>query len=273
MFAKTLAAPCAAACLLLGASSFAGADTTVYQFAGSYNTVISGRYVSLPYSGSFSISDPALTPIRPPEAADVGSGAYTGIWAGNSSFYSGAGALSLSFANSASASAAGLGLVVNNTTLAGPGSPYPLGLSVQMYPVDLQLRGMSVGMVCPDGSTDEACDASGEDPIYQSGDEADQAVRQITGLYFAFWHAPLSTVEAGVPNLASSFGPTQGGLGVRSINSLGQSVTTLTQFSQLDATVISSPVPESSSHVLLLLGLAGLAWLKGPAARARVRQA
>lgn len=253
--------------LLAGACTAAQADTIDYAFAGSYNTVVDGQYVQLGYSGSFTVADPATTTVRPASAPDPASPAYAGIWAGSSIFYTGATQLRLSFANGAALSADALELVVNNTTLSGPGAPYPLGLSVQLYPRDLVFTGMVASKVCPDGSTDDACDdyadANGVDPSYRKGDAADRAAQRISGVYFAFYDAPLSSVAAGVPNLATTFGG--GGLGVHAVNELGQNTTTLTSFSSISHKLTAlgpapvAAVPEPASALLCGAGLALLA--------------
>jgi hypothetical protein len=249
------------AAALLSAALFAApaeAQTTHYSFAGIYNTAQNGSPVTLAYTGSFSIADPVLTATKPAYAADVFSPSYAGIWAGNSSFYTGAGALQLSFANGASLTAPSLGLVVNNTTFSGAGAPYPPGLSVQLYAEGATASGMTASMVCPDGSTDTLCDDSGIDPLYRRGDASDLAVQRITGIYFAFWGAPLSSAAAGVPDLVTAFGASGGGLGIFASNDLGQPTTTLTSFNRLSA-VSTAPVPEPSTYALMLAGLLGLA--------------
>ncbi|MBB1160717.1 PEP-CTERM sorting domain-containing protein [Aquariibacter albus] len=252
--------------LLIGACVAAQADTLDYSFAGSYNTVVEGQYVQLGYTGSFTVADPAVTSVRPASAPDPASPAYAGIWAGTSTFYTGAGQLSLQFANGATLSADTLELVVNNTTLSESGAPYPLGLSVQLYPRDLLLTGMVANKICPDGSTDDACDdyadANDVDPLFRKGDAADRAAQRITGVYFAFYDAPLSSVAAGVPNLATAFGGS--GLGVYSVDELGRNTTTLTSFSgiayQLKASG-SGPVTAVPEPGTLWLCAAGLALL------------
>jgi hypothetical protein len=247
--------PAAAALSLALISPVAWSEVTEYAFTGIYNSSYGGVPVSLGYSGSFTITDPLVTDIRPPLAPDMSSPVYDGIWAGTSTFYTGAANLSITFANTATATSASMGLVVNNTTFSGSGAPYSPGLSVQLYPVSTVFSGMSAGQVCPDGSLDEACDDTGDDPVYEAGDAADLAFREMTGLYFAFYNAPLSTVAAGVPRLDLSFGAASGGLGVFSVNGLGQNVTTLTQLQSLTATVSPSPVPEPAGWALLAAGL------------------
>lgn len=244
----------------------AWAVNTVYSFAGTYSTVFDGTYVSLDYAGSFAITDPTPTALRPASAPNVTAPAYREIWAGDSTFYTGGGHLDITFANGAQVSAAVLDTVVNNTTLSGPGSPYPLGQTVQLYTAGSTSIGMSAGKVCPDGSVDSACDDSGIDPLYRKGDASDLAVQHMTGVYFAFYNAPLSTVSAGVPDLATTFGASNGGLGIFSINAQGQHVTTLTQFSQLTSVTQATPVPEPASWLMCLAGLAlgAGAWRRRP---------
>lgn len=253
----------AAVTLSLTAVTAAEAAVVDYSFAGTYNTSYGGTFVSLGYTGSFTIANPAKTLTRPAYAADVNSPSYTGIWDGTSSFYTGAGNLQLTFSNGATLVAPMLGLVVNNTTLSDAGAPYPLGLSVQMYTEGATTTGMTASMVCPDGSTDTACDDSGIDPLHRKGDASDVAAQSVNGVYFAFWGAPLSTDGAGVPELTTTFGASGGGLGVYSTNALGQHVTTLTQFSQLSSVVSASPVPEPNTDTLMLAGLAAAGWCVG----------
>lgn len=259
----TLQTPFAAAALSLILAATAGAQTTDYSFAGTYNTSFGATPVSLGYTGTFTIANPVQTPTRPAYAADVSSPSYAGIWAGTSSFYTGASNLQITFSNGATLLAPSLSLVVNNTTSTGPGTPYPMGLSVQLYTEGATAFGMTASMVCPNGSTDTVCDDSGVDPLYRKGDASDLAAQSINGVYFAFWGAPLSSDAAGVPELASTFGATGGGLGVYATNNLGQSVTTLTQFSQLSSVTTASPVPEPSAHALLLMGLVTVGWRIG----------
>lgn len=255
--------PLAAAALMLSQALSAGAQTIDYRFAGTYNSLQNGSFVSLAYTGTWTITDPAVTALKPAQAADVSLPAYASLWAGSSVFYTGATALQVTFANGATLAAPTLGLVVNNTTLNGPGTPYPMGLSVQLYADAATVTGMRAAKVCADGSVDDACDDSGVDPLYRAGDAADLATQRINGAYLAFWGAPLSSSAAGVPNLAEVFGATGGGLGIYSSNELGQATTTLTSFDQLSATVTGAPllpVPEPSTYALMLCGLAGVAW-------------
>lgn len=264
-----------AAALTAAACSAAVADTVRYDFNGSYNTIWQGQYVQLGYTGSFTIADPAVTQVRPfmaPDPALVPS--YQGIWAGSSLVYTGAANLQVTFANGATLTAADLDLVVNNTTLSNGGAPYPLGLSAQLYTRGAVAMGMTARLICPDGSTDDACetyaDDHGIDPTWKRGDAADQAAQQVKGVYFAFYDAPLSSPAAGVPDLATRFGGA--GLGVYAVNELGQNTTTLTQFSGISSQVIAvtpvtPPVPEPGTWALLAAGLGLLAARRAQTAR------
>lgn len=243
------------AALLALCAAPALAASTEYSFAGIYNSAYAGNSVSLGYVGTFTITDPAVTDTRPASAPDVTTPAYKDIWAGDSTFYTGGGNLSITFANGAQVTAAVLDTVVNNTTFSAGGAPYPLGQSVQLYTRGSAAVGMTASMVCPDGSIDAVCDDSGIDPLYRRGDASDLAVQHMTGVYFAFYSAPLSTVAAGVPDLATTFGAIHGGLGIYSVNELGQHVTTLTQFSQLSSVTQATPVPEPAAWLLCLGGL------------------
>jgi hypothetical protein len=124
--------PLALATLLALGTTSGWADTTDYTFSGLYNTFWDGSFVVLPYTGSFAISGATATPDRPAMAPDVTLPAYAGIWAGSSEFYNGARHLQITFANGATVAADVLDVVVNNTSFQGDGSPYPLGLSVQV---------------------------------------------------------------------------------------------------------------------------------------------
>lgn len=252
------------ATLLAVCSEGSFAETIRYDFTGSYNTVWNGTYVQLGYTGSFTIADPMVTAVRPTQAPDPASPVYKDIWAGSSLFYTGAGNLYLQFANGASVTASGLELVVNNTTLSNGGAPYPLGLSAQLYTQgSVSVAGMTDDLICPDGSVDIECetyaDDHGIDPLYKRGDAADLASQRIRGVYFAFYNAALSSPAAGVPNLATAFGGS--GLGIHSVNELGQNTSQLTNFQEISATVIApSPVPEPSSWLLLIAGMSLLAF-------------
>lgn len=254
-----LAKSLSTAALLALCTAPALAASTEYSFAGIYNDIYAGDYVSLGYVGTFTITDPAVTATRPASAPDVTTPNYRDIWAGDSTFYTGSGNLSITFANGAQVTAAVLDTVVNNTTFSGNGAPYSPGQSVQLYTRGSAAIGMTAKMVCPDGSIDAVCDDSGIDPLYRRGDASDLAVQHMTGVYFAFYNAPLSTVAAGVPDLATTFGASRGGLGIYSVNELGQHVTTLTQFSQLSSVTQAAPVPEPAAWLLCLAGLAVVA--------------
>ena len=262
--------PLAFATLLALGTTSGWADTTDYTFSGRYNTFWDGSFVVLPYTGSFAISGATATPDRPAMAPDVTLPAYAGIWAGSSEFYNGARHLQITFASGATVAADVLDVVVNNTSFQGDGSPYPLGLSVQVYTRGAVALGMAATQVCPDGSIDDDCDSSGDDPLYREGDASDLAVQHMTGVYFAFWGAPGVPAGSGVPDLAGTFGAANGGLGIFAINALGQPTTTLTQFNSLDGITTLSPVPEPGTWQLALLGIAGLglAALGGRARRA-----
>jgi hypothetical protein len=155
--------PLALATLLALGTTSGWADTTDYTFSGLYNTFWDGSFVVLPYTGSFAISGATATPDRPAMAPDVTLAAYAGIWAGSSEFYNGAHHLQITFANGATVAADVLDVVVNNTSFQGDGSPYPLGLSVQVDTRGAVALGMTASQVCPDGSVDDDCDSSGDD--------------------------------------------------------------------------------------------------------------
>ena len=250
--------PLAFATLLALGTTSGWADTTDYTFSGLYNTFWDGSFVVLPYTGSFAISGATATPDRPAMAPDVTLPAYAGIWAGSSEFYNGAHRLQITFANGATVAADVLDVVVNNTSFQGDGSPYPLGLSVQVDTRGAVALGMTASQVCPDGSVDDDCDSSGDDPLYRKGDASDLAVQHMTGVYFAFWGAPAAPAGSGVPDLAATFGAANGGLGIVAINALGQSTTTLTRFNGLDGITTLSAVPEPGTWLMALVGLAGL---------------
>jgi hypothetical protein len=250
-----------AAALTAAASGAAVADTIQYDFTGTYHTAWQYQPVSLGYTGSFTIADPSVTSVRPLQAPDPVALRTAGVWDGTSLFYNGAGNLQVTFANGAKLTATSLDLVVNNTTLSDAGSPYPDGLSVQLYPRSAMVfTPMTAGKVCPDGTVDDVCDDSGDDPLYRSNDAADMASRRIRGLWFAFYAAPLPSPAAGVPDLANSFGGA--GLGLHSVNDLGQNTSTLTQSSFtsqiLAVTPVTPAVPEPGAWLLSLAGLAML---------------
>lgn len=218
-------------------STSAMADTVDYQFSGNWSGVSS-------YVGSFSIVDP--TPLFVNTASTLN-------WSGDSTTYTGGQNFSVTFANGAITTAPTFQIVVNNTTLAGNGSPYPLGLSVQLYPQSLSVTGMTATKICsvsPCGPDD--------DPIFEKGDENDTLTKNITGLYFAFYNRPQGYSNV-MPNLETSFGAASGGLGIYSVDGTGANTTTLTSLSSLNSQTTISPVipavPEPSSYALMLAGL------------------
>jgi PEP-CTERM motif len=242
---------------LIGCSAAAIADTTVYSFAGNYSTA--GGTQS--YFGTFSTVDPMQTLVRPFQAPDVTSPTYNGIWAGTSQFYTGGTDLSITFASGTIVSASGFGIVVNNTTLQGNGAPYPMGLSVQLYPSALLISPPTANVCAtPTGACGED-----DDPLYH--DATQDAIMAIQSVYFAFYNAPLATMP-GMPNLVDAFG-LSGGLGVTTTPPGVVSSTTLTSFNQFSANVFPSPapgpgplnpppsnsVPEPGTWTLLLAGL------------------
>jgi len=230
-----------AACV--SSSSWVLADTTTYTFDGVY--YISGG--SQAYSGSFSIVDPLPGAPRPAWAPDVTHEAYAPIWAGTSEFYTGGRDLLITFASGTTVAAADIGIVVNNTTFQGTGSPYPEGLSVQLYP-SMPTITPPTGDVC---ATVSGVCGEDDDPLYH--DDTQASILQITGTYFAFYNAPLASTP-GMPDLRQFGGS---GLGV-----VAGPTTTLTNFSNLNATTSVTlvppipAVPEPSTWALLLAGLA-----------------
>ena len=115
---------------------------------------------------------------------------------------------------------------------------------------------MTAHKVCADGTVDDVCDDSGNDPLYRQGDASDLAVQHMAGVYFAFYNAPLQSAGAGVPDFATAFGG--GGLGIYSTNELGQHVTTLTSLREISSVTTLSPVPEPGTWLLCALGLTAL---------------
>ncbi len=249
----------AAATLSLMLAASAWAQKVDYSFSGIYNANVNGAGVSMGYTGSFTIVDPLETSVKPAYAADVTAPNIAAVWSGTSRFYTGISDLSITFANGASLSAANLSLVLNNTTYAGPGSPYPMGLSAQLFTQGTSTLGMTASMVCANGTINAACDQSGDDPLYRQGDASDIAVQRLTGVYFAFSGAPLAPADAGVPNLVSAFN--EAGLGVYSVDDQGHPVTTLTSFGQFSSVTSASAVPEPSTWILMSAGLLALAWV------------
>lgn len=229
----------------LSAATLALADTTTYTFEGNYYS----NGGSQRYSGSFAIVDPMPTAPRPLKAADVTQPAYASIWTGTSEFYTGGRDLTVTFASGTTLTAATIEIVVNNTTFQGTGSPYPEGLSVQLYPFMLAVTPPTAD-VCATSSG--ACEED-DDPLYH--DDTQASLLQITDGYLAFYNAPLAS-STGMPDLLQFGG---GGLGV-----ISGPTTTLTSFNLLTATVTPTAlppipaVPEPGSWAMMLAGLAAI---------------
>lgn len=225
---------------LLGGAQQAQALTTTYSFSGQYYVAGSAQN----YTGSFSIMDPQLTNTRPWMAPDLNTPTFQAVWQGTSVYYTGGMNLDIQFASGSHLTAADFEIVVNNTTFQGSGSPYPAGLSVQLYPGATSVSAPTQNVCAtPTGTCGED-----DDPLYHDGTQA--AIMAIDSVYFAFYQAPLQSTP-GMPNLVDSFG-LNGGLGIRS----GPS-TTLTQFKSFSAVVNAvSPVPEPQQNILWLSGLA-----------------
>lgn len=237
-----------AAAVLCAASLPALANTTTYSFAGIYNAAGGSQT----YQGSFALVDPVQTAVRPANAPDMTLPQFAAIWAGSSDFYTGGANLSITFASGAQVTAQQLDIVVNNTTFKGDGSPYSLGLTVQLYPSALSITAPT-GNIC---ATPTGVCGPDDDPLYHDATEA--AIMAMSGVYFAFYDAPLA--PPGVPNLATSFGAARAGLGIFSTVN-GLATTTLTGFTSFTATVTPSPVPEPGQGVLLATGLLALGGL------------
>jgi hypothetical protein len=165
-------------------------------------------------------------------------------------FYTGAAALSITFASGTKVTAPLMYTVVNNTTFSGSGAPYPMGLSVQFYPLASSITAPTTD-VC---DTPTGVCGPDDDPLYHDATQA--ALMNTTGVYFAFWLAPLSA-NPGVPNLATAFGFGRGGLGIYSVQN-GLNTTTLTSFNALTATVTPGPVPEPATGLAMAAGLLAL---------------
>lgn len=217
----------------------AQATTTTYTFSGIY--YVAGG--SQTYTGTFSINNPQLTSSRPWMAPDLSSPLFQSIWQGTSVYYTGGVNLDIQFASGTHVTASAFEIVVNNTTFQGIGSPYPEGLSVQLYPSMLAVTAPTQN-VC---ATPSGVCGEDDDPLYHDNTQA--AIMTTDSVYFAFYQAPLQSVP-GMPNLVDHFG-LNGGLGIRS-----GPTTTLTQFTAFsyDMSAIS-PVPEAQQHALWLAGL------------------
>jgi len=241
------------------ASTSAGATSTTYSFTGTYYTSVNSDVVTLGYTGSFLVTDPVLTSVKPDYAPDVTQPNFQAVWTGTSDFYDGATQLLITFSNGATVTSPVLDMVVNNTTFAGMGSPYPPGLSVQIFTRNAAAFGMTASKVCANGTINAVCDASGDDPLYTQGDASDQAVQRLKGVYFAFSMAPLSSTAAGAPSLVGTFG--EKGLGVFSVTDQGEALTTLTSFSTLSAATTTATVPEPDTWAMGALGALSMSLL------------
>jgi hypothetical protein len=224
------------------------AASTQYSFSGLYNAAGGSQL----YTGVFSITDPVQTSVRPGYAADVTQPNIAAVWSGTSDFYTGGTDLQITFASGAVITSASFDIVVDNTRFAGTGSPYSPGLSVQMYAPHLSIAAPTHS-VC---ATPTGVCGPDDDPLYQDATQA--AVMATTGLYFAFYDAPLST-SPGVPVLDQAFPLGHGGLGVFSVVN-GMNVSTLTSFNSFTST--TSAVPEPGTACLLLPGLLGIVWVR-----------
>lgn len=230
--------------LLLASVENALASTTTYAFSGNY--YVAGGAQS--YQGRFSIVEPQLSSQRPWMAPDLNTPTFQAVWQGTSVYYTGGVNLDIQFASGSHLTASNFDIVVNNTTYQGAGSPYPLGLSVQLYPSATSISAPTQNICAtPTGACGED-----DDPLYHDSTQA--AIMAIDSVYFAFYQAPLQSTP-GMPNLVDNFG-LNGGLGIRS----GPS-TTLTQFSSFSATTTVSPVPEPAQAMLWLAGLWWMALL------------
>lgn len=234
----------------------ASADLVTYTFTGTYF----GTARPQAYTGSFVVDNPALTSVRPPMAPDVTGPGYAGVWEGRSDAYTGAGQLEVVFASGTRMTAGGLYTVVNNTTFAGTGTPYPEGLSVQFYLDNSFALFAPTGEVCD--TSDGTCGAD-DDPIYDDATQAE--LMQTSGLYLAFWGGALSTTP-GMPLLTEA--GLSGGLGFYRPNEFGFTTTTLTSLTGLSAEVTATPgtppdvgpapVSEPTTPVLVALGVIAL---------------
>lgn len=225
--------------LAIAGAHQAQANTISYTFSGTY--AIAGG--SQGYTGTFSISDPQLTTSRPWMAPDLTTPLFQSVWQGTSVYYTGGINLDIQFASGTHLTSTDFEIVVNNTTFQGSGSPYPLGLSVQLYPSTPSITAPTQNVCAtPTGACGED-----DDPLYHDNTQA--SIMAIDSVYFAFYQSPLQ-VSPGMPNLVESFG-LNGGLGIHS-----GPTTTLTQFSSFNYTTLTpTPVPEPDQHALLLIGL------------------
>lgn len=242
---KQLALVLASCGALLGGAQQAQAQTTTYSFSGLY--YVAGGAQN--YTGSFSIVDPQLTSTRPWMAPDLNTPTFQAVWQGTSVYYTGGLNLDIQFASGSHLTASNFEIVVNNTTFQGVGSPYPDGLSVQLYPGATSVSAPTQNVCAtPTGSCGED-----DDPLYH--DATQVAIMAIDSVYFAFYQAPLQSTP-GMPNLVDHFG-LNGGLGIRS-----GPTTTLTQFKSFSAVISEvTPVPEPHQSMLWLSGLAFMAAL------------
>jgi len=234
----------AALCL----SAQAAADSTQYNFSGLYN--IAGGTQA--YTGVLSIADPMPTTVRPPWAADVTQPYIAAVWSGTSRFYTGGSGLTITFASGTLITAPLIDIVVNNTAFSGQGAPYPMGLSVQLYPTAFSVVAPTT-TIC---ATPTGVCGPDDDPLYQ--DATQTALMATTGIYFAFYNAPQG-FAIGVPNLVTSFPQGDGGLGLLSVQN-GLNSTALTSFNAFSSvtTPSTAPVPEPATALLLVAGAAGL---------------
>ncbi len=222
------------------------ADITNYSFSGVYN--VAGG--SQTYTGSFTTVDPALTSVRPASAPDVTLPQFASIWSGTSNFFTGGIDLDITFASGTKITASSFDIVVNNTTFQGEGSPYPMGLSVQLYPSEISIAAPTSD-VC---ATPTGVCGEDDDPLYHDATQA--AIMTISNVYFAFYNGPDGDSHV-MPNLADTFGAANGGLGIITPNSYGFTTTQLTQLTSLSSTVTASPVPVPAAWLLMASGLVG----------------
>jgi hypothetical protein len=170
------------------------AASTQYSFSGLYNSAGGSQA----YTGVFSITDPVQTAVQPANAADVTQPNIAAVWSGTSDFFTGGADLQITFASGTVIKASTLDIVVNQTTFAGSGSPYPPGMSVQLFASAIAITAPTHS-VC---ATQTGVCGPDDDPLYQDATQA--SVMATTGLYFAFYSAPLSATP-GVPILDQAF--------------------------------------------------------------------